>query len=327
MQMIIWPSLQSLEQRLSELLKNDHPTGVTIVDRQKNAYTSTFPSEIVTCRTSDGTLLKLLCKCISHKPNTVDRRPFEPTYEIDVYRYVLAPLPVTAPRFYGAWSNDPSGARWLVIEYLNQCQRVTHVEDPQTSIEAAATWIGAFHALNESRWSQPALSFLHSFDLQHYRRKLEPMQKATKGLITDYPWLAHLFEEFDQVIRILLNAKQTIIHSEYYPDNILYQAAKIYPVDWETAAVAAGEIDLATLTENWPQEVVECCKQAYLQARYANPTPDRDFERRLAAARLYVQIHWLGHETDPLRPNWSLRTTGAWRFDQLHEAGRQLGIL
>jgi hypothetical protein len=325
--MIVWPSLRSLEKRLSELLVNDHPTGVAIVDRRKNVYASTFPSEIVTCRTPDGSLLKLLCKCVCHKPDAVGPRPFRPLYEIDVYRYVLAPLPLTAPRFYGTWSNDASGAVWLVIEWLNQCRRVTRVEDPQTSIEAAATWIGAFHALNESRLPQPELSFLHRFDLQHFWRKLERTLTTTEGLITDYPWLSHLFEEFGEVIRILLGAQQTIIHSEYYPDNILYRAGKVYPVDWETAAVAAGEIDLASLTENWPQEVVERCKQAYLQARYASPTPDWDFERRLAAARSYVQVHWLGYEDDPLRPEWSLRTRGAWRFDQLHEAGRQLGIL
>ncbi len=325
--MIVSPSTQSLEKRLSELLKNDQPTGIAIVDRQKNNHTSTFPSEIVTCRTSDGSLLKLLCKCVSHKLDTVDPRPIEPLYEIDVYRYVLAPSPLTAPKFHGAWINDASGAAWLVIEWLNQCRRLVHFEDHQTAMQAAATWIGAFHALNESRLPQPELSFLDRFDLQHYRRKLEQMQTATKGLITDYPWLSHLFEEFGKVIRILLSAKQTIIHGEYYPSNILYGAAGVYPVDWETAAVAAGEIDLATLTENWPQEVVERCRQAYVQARYANATADWDFERRLAAARLYVQFHWLRYEYNPLRPQWSLKTSGAWRFDQLHEAGRQLGIL
>lgn len=325
--MIVWPSMQTLEKRLSELLINDQPTGVAIVDRQKNVYSSTFPSEIVTCRTSDGSLLKLLCKCVSNRPEPIDPRPIKPLYEIDVYRYVLTPLPLTAPRFYGAWSDDSSGAVWLIIEWLHQCRRVTRVEDPQTSIEVAATWIGTFHALNESRLPQPELSFLNRFDPQHYRRKLEHMQTATKGLITDYPWLSHLFEEFGKAIRILLGAKQTIIHSEYYPDNILYRAGSVYPVDWETAAVAAGEIDLATLTDNWPREVIERCKQAYLQARYAKSTPDWDFERRLAAARLYVQVHWLSHEDDPLRPEWSQRTVGAWRFDQLHAAGRQLGIL
>lgn len=153
------------------------------------------------------------------------------------------------------------------------------------------------------------------------------MQTATKSLIGEYPWLSHLFTAFGQVTRILLDAQQTIIHGEYYPDNILYRAASVYPVDWETAAIAPGEIDLATLTDNWPQEVVERCQRAYVQARYSNSAPDQNFERRLAAARLYVQVHWLGYETDPLHPEWSERTVGAWRFEQLHDAGRQLGIL
>ncbi len=324
--MIAWPSTQNLGEELSKLLRDDHPTGVTIVDRQMNAYASTFPSEIVTCRASDGSLLKLLCKCVTHL-DTFNPQLAELPYEIQVYKHVLAPLPLTTPRFYGAWDHDPAGAAWLVIEYLDPSQRVTHVEEPEASVEAAAIWLGRFHALNEPRTPQPELSFLNRFDLQHYQGKLERMQMITRGLITSYPWLSHLLEGFGQVIHILLDAKQTVIHGQYYPDNILYWEGRVYPVDWETAAVAAGVIDIASLTENWPQRAVERYKDAYLQARYGGAPSDQDFECHLAAARCYLQVHWLGHEADPLRPKWTRRTSGAWRFDQLYQAGRQLGIL
>lgn len=322
-----WPSTQNLGKQLSKLLRDDHPTGVAIVDRQMNAYASTFPSEIVTCRASDGSLLRLFCKCVTHNLDTFDPQAAEFPYETQVYKHVLAPLPLTTPRFYGAWDSDPPRVAWLVIEYLDQSQRVTHVEEPEASVEAAATWLGRFHALNEPRTPQPELSFLDRFDRQHYEGKLERMQITTRGLIPSYPWLSHLHEGFGHVIQILLNAKQTVIHGQYYPDNILYWGGRVYPIDWETAAVTAGAIDIASLTENWPQRAVERYKNAYLQARYAGALPDQDFERRLAAARCYLQVHWLGHEPDPLRPEWTHRTSGAWRFDQLYQAGRQLGIL
>jgi hypothetical protein len=57
----------------------------------------------------------------------------------------------------------------------------------------------------------------------------------------------------------------------------------IYPVDWESAAVAAGEIDLAALTEGWPPGFVEQCELEYQRARWPEGPPT-GFERRLAAA-------------------------------------------
>jgi hypothetical protein len=304
-----------------------YPAGVSVVGRRENVYASTFPSEIITCRAADGSLLELLCKCVDGPPEHIDLPPSRPSYETDVYRHVITPLPITAPRYYGAWSNAALGDTWLVIEWLSDARRVSHVEDPLTSIVVAATWIGAFHALNESRVTRLELSFLRRYDTGHFRTRLERAFTATKDLVPDYRWLPQVLGQFDTITQILLGAQQTIIHGEYYPDNILYRGGSVYPVDWETAAVAPGEIDLAMLTENWPSDVVERCTCAYLQARYASISPDPGFGSRLAAARAYVQIHWLGYESDPSRPDWTLRTRGAWRCDQLYEAGRRLGLV
>ena len=55
----------------------------------------------------------------------------------------------------------------------------------------------------------------------------------------------------DEFIAQLLAAPRTMIHGEFYPGNILYEKGRICPVDWESAAIAAGELDLAALTEGW----------------------------------------------------------------------------
>jgi hypothetical protein len=92
----------------------------------------------------------------------------------------------------------------------------------------------------------------------------------------------------------------------------------IYPVDWESAAVAVGEIDLAALTEGWPQAFVQQCELEYQRARWPDG-PSTCFERRLAAARLYLQFRWLGSETD--------RDPSLPRFERLRCEGERLGLI
>jgi Phosphotransferase enzyme family len=125
-------------------------------------------------------------------------------------------------------------------------------------------------------------------------------------------------QRFEDVVPLLLDCPLTIIHGEYYPPNILWREEVIYPVDWESAAVAAGEIDLAALTEGWPPGFVEQCELEYQRARWPEGPPT-GFERRLAAARLYLHFRWLGSETD--------RAPSLWRFEQLRCEGERLGLV
>ena len=90
---------------------------------------------------------------------------------------------------------------------------------------------------------------------------------------------------------------QTIVHGEYYPRNILYRDGQIFPVDWESAAVGPGEIDLATLTEAWDKETVEECHHEYLSARWAGRTPV-SFGEDLLRAELYVAFRVLGEREE-----------------------------
>jgi thiamine kinase-like enzyme len=113
----------------------------------------------------------------------------------------------------------------------------------------------------------------------------------------------------------------TVIHGEFYPKNVLFHDGTIYPVDWESAAIGAAEIDLAALIEGWPAETVQACTQEYKGARWPTGVPV-DFERRLAGARLYLQFRWLGDQ-----PDWTVAESSLWRFEQLHSIGEQLGLI
>ena len=119
----------------------------------------------------------------------------------------------------------------------------------------------------------------------------------------------------------LLAPSPTIIHSEYYPMNILLQEGMIRPVDWESAAIAAGEIDLASLTENWPTNIVQECELDYQRARWP-AGPPADFERTLGAAQFYLSFRWLGD-----RPAWTTHESNLWRFERLRSVGERLQLI
>src|SRR5262249_8170323 len=113
------------------------------------------------------------------------------------------------------------------------------------------------------------------------------------------------------------------IHGEFFANTVLVRGEKLFALDWESAAVAPGEIDLAMLTdgEGWPAKLVRCWEESYLRVRWPDGAP-ADFNRTLAAARVYVQFRWFGD-----RPEKTLREKTLWRFDHLREAAKKLGLL
>lgn len=128
----------------------------------------------------------------------------------------------------------------------------------------------------------------------------------------DAPWLPALVEHFRRGVAATFDAPLTVVHGEYYPKNILYADGQIRPVDWKSAAIAVGEVDLASLTEGWPEELVAQCERAYVQARWAEGAPS-GFALRLCLARMYFHFRWLGRE-DSSRPTMA---ANAWRLQGL----------
>src|SRR5262249_32669584 len=95
----------------------------------------------------------------------------------------------------------------------------------------------------------------------------------------------------------------------------------VYPIDWESAAVAAGEIDLASLTEGWPAWYAVQYERVYREARWPSGAP-ADFERRLAAARVYLAFRWLANKPDRPAAGDARGSFRGWR-----PAGGRLGLI
>ena len=116
----------------------------------------------------------------------------------------------------------------------------------------------------------------------------------------------------------VLEGPTTLIHGEFYPNNILVDRTAIRPVDWESAAMAAGEVDLATLTEGWATDDEGVLVDRYRTARWLTKAPP-GFEERYQAARAYSACRRLS--------DFSEWTPDADRYlDQLLDAATRLGL-
>src|SRR2546421_7837339 len=134
---------------------------------------------------------------------------------------------------------------------------------------SAAIWIGKFHAINEKRRLSPGLKFLHKYDRKYYMGWARRANRLFGNLQTRFPWLPTVCEEFGTLLPILLErATLTVIHGEYYSPNTLYQDGICSPVDWQSAAIAAGAGCLPSLAPSRPRECGREVGSATTEARW-----------------------------------------------------------
>jgi aminoglycoside/choline kinase family phosphotransferase len=94
----------------------------------------------------------------------------------------------------------------------------------------------------------------------------------------------------------LLADEPVFIHGELYPENVMVADDRICVVDWQSAAIGPGVIDLASLTEgHWQADLVRDCREAYLRARWPD-VEHATIEDALETAQLYWALRWLGAE-------------------------------
>jgi len=315
-----FPDLEILRAVLTSILRGDGALArqLIVLSRQPNIYSSTFDSEIVTCRFNDGGELQLLCKYGFGYADSGKIQRGVP-YEVEVYQQVLRRLPCSTPRFFGSYQDEITGTTWLVLEYLDRSLRVNKIPNLD-AMRVAARWLGQFHAAGEALLSATTFSFLNTYNVDYYQGLTRQTEMYASQLPYHFPWLGKLCESLAAYAAPLLAVRPAIIHGEFYPQNILFRDGIVYPVDWESAALAAGEIDLASLTQRWPSDLASQWSFEYRRARWPDGPPD-DFDAVLGAARLYWSLRWLGD------PEWTVHGNNQWYFEQLRTEGKRAGLL
>jgi hypothetical protein len=288
-----------------------------VIARHRTLYASSFPCEIVTCQLGESSRIRLFCKYEAGdtEPSHGLRRGVP--YEAEVYRRVLQPAGMSTPTFFGTYTDPATRRFWLVLEHVNESCRLAKVSDP-TAMKQAARWIGRFHARSTSAVNGRR-AFLTRFDRDYYRGWASRTARFARVWRAEFPLVSHLCKSLETVLPSLAAQPQTVVHGEYYSHNILFQKGVIRPVDWETAAAAPGEVDLASLTEGWPKSIVGQCEVEYQRARWPKGAPG-SFARTIDLARLYVHLRWLGDQLE-----WTFGEK--WRFREMLVIGKRLGLL
>jgi thiamine kinase-like enzyme len=94
----------------------------------------------------------------------------------------------------------------------------------------------------------------------------------------------------------------------------LWGRGVILPIDWESAAIGAPEIDLAfLLLEGWSADDRVRVLRRYAETRWSGAAPP-DFGARFDAAVMFTQFRWLGD-----RLEWTADRENQWRFKLLLE--------
>lgn len=254
------------------------------IDSSPSRYASTATTRLVTVREGGVVLLRAFCK--SAPEGGGYRRGV--AYEAAVYREILGPLRADVPAYLGAWDDPLSTHSCLAVEYVPSALRVSKSPDANAMPRAAA-WLGALHRrIDVVGLTAEQRDLLQAYDADYLGRWFDlaaPFVRAASGAA---PGVAELLDLRSEIVA-LLTSDLTLVHGDFYPDNVLVRGSDIAVVDWESAAIGAGEIDLASLTERWSEDVTSSCLAAYSDSRW-DSRPSVDLLRRHVAARLYHLI-------------------------------------
>jgi hypothetical protein len=312
------PDESELAASVAYALRCDR-AAVAILSRVQNVHASTWPSEIVDCRIGREREMRLLVKHGPYDARNAHGYPVGPRYEAAVYETVLREAGLSHP-FIGARHDRGSRSSCIVLEYLDQrWWRLNRVEDPRAIVRVAA-WVGTFHARAAARVGALA-GRLNAYDARYYAGWARRSLRYLPRLPDEFQWLRGVCQAFGQIAARLAAGPLTVVHGEFYPENVLVHDEKIRPLDWEWAGIAAGEVDLAALIDGWSAELTEASERAYAKARWPTGAPP-DFAWRLDAARVYMHLRWLADRTDRMgAPQLEAR------LEDLKAVGKQLGMV
>ena len=272
-----------------------------VIDRRPWPLEGTFDAEVVTCRTATGDIRRVYCK---HGPDIDGTSHAAYGHrgglgrEAAVYAYVLEPLGVSVPRCIAFRHDDLTDADWLVLEFLEGATPL--LESRRTrSLDRAGEWLGSFHGATAGLWPDLLLSGVPFRDAEWYQGWMDRTAEWAGVLHMRYPWLATACRRSD-LYEPLLTAPHSVVHGEFSPANVLLRDGEVYPVDWESAAMAPGELDLAFFTLGWPRRLRRRVEAAYARRRWPGGPP-ATFEATLRAARIHACFRVLGDS--PMGPS------------------------
>jgi hypothetical protein len=257
------------------------------LDIRPCAYRSSFPIHVLEIAFTDGTSASLIAKQVERTAQTPPVKPdflHDPAREARVYETLLAGRNLGTASFHGA------AGGFLLLENVDATP-LWHVDDLEVWC-AVARWLARFHRLFAALDDDQARAVgLVRYDRPFLRLWLE----RARSFVPDRQ-LDRISTAYESAVERLAYAPRTLVHGELYPSNVLVvpgaKGVRVCPVDWETAGLGPGIIDLAALVTGWPAQTAEALADAYREE--AGDVDRRSFDETLRCCRLHLAVRWLG---------------------------------
>jgi aminoglycoside phosphotransferase (APT) family kinase protein len=231
-----------------------------------------------------------------------------------VYRHILAGAGLGTPMCYGAHIDPAHKRYWLLLEKVagNPLARTGEFEIWCD----AARWLADMHCRLADVATYPQLTAnLLEYDEDFFNAWIDRAEHLS-NLRADCATNGHsdvgrLTAQCRRAVRRICALPQAFIHGEFYASNVLISSRngrlRICPIDWETAAIGPGLLDLAALVAgNWTDECRTELALAYYETlnRKMRPYVNYDeFCQALRCCRLFMAIKWLGWSSDWQAPD------------------------
>ena len=304
---------------LNAVLCETADTGCRVrrLERRYSDYYSSYVMEEIDVLLENGQRLELTFKNLSRDAmleGAVKTKPvflYNPMREIEAYRKVLSAHRLGTPRFYGTFIDRPAEQYWLFIERVPgtllwqfgddalwqhvagwlRRMHTTLLFDAQSRLPAEASPFRVYNADYYWQWMRRAQAFLY-----------RTAERSGHGAVEKIDWLA---DRFQIVVDRLIRLPVTLIHGEFYPSNVLVKrdanGTRVCPVDWETAAIGPGLIDLSALTSgSWTEAQRLAMAMAYFDGlgTDSDEAARTEFLVDLDFCNLFMAIQWLGWSPD-----------------------------
>jgi Ser/Thr protein kinase RdoA (MazF antagonist) len=289
---------------------------ITQLRRRPFAYATSAAIEELTLTFADGSRVELLAKDVGPAGLSAHAAAIKPAFVADplrepaVYRSILEPANVGAPRFLGAALDPPGGVHWVFLERVDG-EMLADVGELERW-EAAAGWLARLQAtVTTEAATRAAGRALLVRDERLLRRWIERSLKFTAPARAGGRPEAGRYRDLiqrvgDRLVDGLDSLPRAFVHGELYPSNVLVaradQAPRVAAIDWELAGIGPFALDLAALTSGWPRPARESMCRAYLREREARGAPVdgglHELLHAVALCRLSLAVQWLGWAED-----------------------------
>ena len=274
-----------------------------VLHRRASAYATSHPVENLRVRLERGGECEVVFKDLSPGSALAAARGIRPAAvvhparEILVYQHVLSRLPGFAPRFIAAATEEARGQYWLFVERVRGRPLWEHGRFGLWL--RAAEHVGRLHAAARSAADAAVRPALLRHDRAFHASWLD-RALAYRGTRA----VQALRRVHARAIDEALARPGGLIHGECFASNVLVRCGGegICLIDWESAAVGWGLLDLAALAAGWPAAQREAMCSAYASG---HGEKDAASARAMACARLLLAVQMLG---------WSRR----WRAPRAH---------